>query len=352
MTENKLINLNFYTNACGNETHKILGNTDNISYSSLASCRLQQMPALEAARSLGIEPEIWSLHSEFPEYLEEMHSARLCIVGKLLAPTLKLRRSMAMANLAALARLRSKKIPILAVYSDHHLIHHEKQIRDLHQDLFNLIDGAVFPTKKLESMAKKLISNNIKSYVIEDPCQIKNYLPYNEKAANEKFELIWFGQSQNLKYLFEILPSIAQRKYPGKGIRLTILSNDLDKASSQFTNYIEQKSASNFTFRLINWNIDLQPTQFEDALKLADIALIPSNPNDPHKMGVSHNRLVDSIKSGCIPIASPMDSYQELRKLCIITEDFPESICRLIRDYKRISSKHSLYREALLARFT
>ena len=352
MIENKLINLNFYTNAYGNETVKILGDSANISYSSLASCRLQQLPALEAARSLGIKPEIWSLHSEFPEHLEEMHSARLCIVGKLLAPTLKLRSSMAMANLAALTRLKSKKIPILAVYSDHHLIHREKQIRDLHQDLFNLVDGAVFPTKKLESMAKRLISRNIKSYIIEDPCQIKNYIPYNKKNTNEKFEIIWFGQSQNLKYLFEILPSIAQQKYPGNGIRLTILSNDLNKASSQFTDYIRQKSTSNLTFRLINWNIDMQPTQFEDALKLADIALIPSNPNDPHKMGVSHNRLVDSIKSGCIPIASPMDSYRELSKLCIITEDFPEAICQLIRDYKRISFKHSLHREALLARFT
>ena len=61
----------------------------------------------------GIKPEIWSLHSEFPEHLEEMHSARLCIVGKLLAPTLKLRSSMAMANLAALTRLKSKKYPYL-----------------------------------------------------------------------------------------------------------------------------------------------------------------------------------------------------------------------------------------------
>ena len=135
-------------------------------------------------------------------------------------------------------------------------------------------------------MAKRLISRNIKSYIIEDPCQIKDYIPYNKKNTNEKFEIIWFGQSQNLKYLFEILPSIAQQKYPGKGIRLTILSNDLNKASSQFTDYIRQKSTSNLTFRLINWNIDMQPTQFEDALKLADIALIPSNPNDPHKMGV------------------------------------------------------------------
>ncbi|MDO6351121.1 hypothetical protein Q3Y53_01075 [Synechococcus sp. YX-04-1] len=352
MSTNRLINLNFYANVAGNETEKILGTSENMSYSSLASCRLQQFPALEAARSLGINPEIWSLHSEFPEHLEEMQDAKLCIVGKLSAPTIKLQRSMAMANLAALTRLKNKKIPILAVYSDHHLIHRVERIRNLHLDLFKIADGVVFPTKKLAAMADNAISNDTKKYIIEDPWQVKDYLPYNFKNADDKFELLWFGQAKNLKYLFRILPGIAEKRYPGRGANLTILSNKLDEVRSELDRYLSNQKNGNLTFNLVNWRNDLQPHQFENALRQADVVLIPSDPKDPVKMGVSHNRLVDSIKSGCVPIASPMESYQELSKVCIITHDFPQAIYELMSDYKRISTKHSRHRETLLSRFS
>ena len=48
-------------------------------------------------------------------------------------------------------------------------------------------------------------------------------------------------------------------------------------------------------------------SKFLDLLILPD----PIKPNDALKVGVSHNRLVDSVRSGCVPVASEMPSYLE-----------------------------------------
>ena len=80
--------------------------------------------------------------------------------------------------------------------------------------------------------------------------------------------------------------------------------------------------------------------------------MIPSNPQDPAKAGVSHNRIVDSIRAGCLTIASPMDSYKELSKICLLGNKFSYLIASACFDYERLSTKHSLLRENLLKRFS
>ena len=101
----------------------------------------------------------------------------------------------------------------------------------------------------------------------------------------------------------------------------------------------------------IEWNIDQQPEQLETILSLSHIALIPSNPNDPNKKGVSHNRLIDAIRGGCIPVASPMASYIELSKISLVTYDWARSIELAIKDYDRLCHKYSTLRPELIERF-
>ena len=73
-----------------------------------------------------------------------------------------------------------------------------------------------------------------------------------------------------------------------------------------------------WNIRLVPWRIDLQPHQLENEISRAHVSLIPSNPNDLKKTGVSHNRLVDSVRGGCITLASPMESYKEISKAALL----------------------------------
>ena len=64
---------------------------------------------------------------------------------------------------------------------------------------------------------------------------------------------------------------------------------------------------------------------------------------------MSHNRLVDSVRSGCIPVTSPMSSYLELRKLALIGDDHVGR--ERVSNYSRLVKKHESLRDKLLSRF-
>lgn len=84
----------------------------------------------------------------------------------------------------------------------------------------------------------------------------------------------------------------------------------------------------------------------------AHVTLIPSDPRDSLKQGVSHNRLVDSFRGGCIPIASPMASYVELSSIALLADDFVPILNGIEANYNRIIAKHDAQRDQLLARFS
>ena len=73
---------------------------------------------------------------------------------------------------------------------------------------------------------------------------------------------------------------------------------------------------------------------------------------DTLKNGVSHNRLTDSIQLGCIALASPMDSYIELSKVCLIGKDFSKLLNKAILENGRLCSKYEALRPEILERFS
>ena len=95
-----------------------------------------------------------------------------------------------------------------------------------------------------------------------------------------------------------------------------------------------------------------QPGQLERELRRANISLIPSDPTDPLKQGISHNRIVDALRSGCLPIASPLKSYQELSKVSVLGNDFEHLLFLATKEYARLISKHSFYRPKYLDPFS
>lgn len=161
-------------------------------FSTIASSKIQIRPAVKACINVGLMPKIWSLSSCQPENLNAIDTPRACVIGKLTASNQDSFNQMTIANLAAVARLNRKKIPITLIYSDHSLAHTGKftPIKELYQDLVNLANIIITPSQKLKELLKaEGIKKPIK--IIEDPGQYGNRFiaPWAPMKASKLFGL-------------------------------------------------------------------------------------------------------------------------------------------------------------------
>ena len=135
-------------------------------------------------------------------------------------------------------------------------------------------------------------------------------------AQTDLLRIGWFGNSNNVLFLCENLQELMSSVSAVSSIEFVVLSNKvaLDRAQVAF-----QESLSSairpWRIELICWDDSRQPTQLEQVLGSVHVVWLPSNPESPVKGGVSHNRLVDSVRSGAIVVASNMESYQELSQV-------------------------------------
>ena len=342
--QNEILALNFYRDRYGDLTETILQEN---SYSQLASARLQLIPALNAAKSIGMQAKSLSLSTEYPEYLECLGLPKICLVGKMIGDDIKCN----VANLSAVARMKRMGIPIIVLYSNHHL--NKKDERgEFYRDLLFLADHVVCPTSSLKQLAQSSSRSGLHFHVIEDPWQIKSLEDYRELKKNSPIKIIWFGAALNLCYLHQKLLDIGQSKFEACDIELTVFT--ATKAVNYFKNFLKENPDiyPKWNYRFVEWNGYMQPKQFNEELARAHISLIPSNPNDPEKQGASHNRLVDSIRAGCICIASPLPSYKELNSLSLLGENFGLMLHSAIENYNQLSSRYKSLREDILLPFS
>ena len=188
--------------------------------------------------------------------------------------------------------------------------------------------------------------------VIVDPWQIPEFISIETRHLCN-IRLLWYGQKQ-----LRILRS-RTIKHQGKlelerfaKDTLTLLTGK--KHLSLFRRYLNSNKSiyPNFNYRFLAWDGRKNPEQFENELRNAHIVMIPSDSHDLLKVGASHNRLIDAIRAGCIPIASPIDSYIELKKVALVGDNFPKMLLYAINNYERLSNKYADLRESILKRFS
>ena len=320
--------------------------------SFLASTRIQLAPALKAARSLGLKPQITNLRSENASSLAKIGNPKCCIVGKLSHPETRFAEQIAMANLAAISILKQKKVPIIATYCDNLASSTSPSIASLYKTLLWHSDAIVYPNKAMVTYAKQWHKPDDppKEFIIEDPWQVERE-PFTRLHEGETCRLIWFGHASNSEYLLNELPNIVQGCSAWHSFELTTLSDP--KTAQRVADTIKTiKQNKQWTVRFEPWNSNNQPQQLRDELKRAHISLLPSNPNDSRKSAASHNRAVDSLQAGCITIASPLPSYLELKKILLATSCFSSTINSAIQQRDRLFTKWTQLRESELARFS
>ena len=344
---NKLTALVFSQNRLGNITNDFL--TGSV---SSASARLQLLPALQSAQKLGIEVNLFSLHSSKPADLNLLKPNQICLIGKMSASNLETANGMTMANLAAANRLKRMGSKIILQYCDHLVANHGETMHNFYKDIFKISDYIIYPSKTICELNKLFARPDCKIKIINDPWQLTKWHPTRPLTNNGICRIIWFGSNKNIKYLLNVIPNMMEKSYLNKQFELTILGTDFAHHAAKKTLASNPLLGKNWTIRLVTWNYNNQPLQLESEIARAHISLIPSNPKDPTKAGVSHNRLVDSLRGGCVSIASPMESYKDLHEIALLGNNMSNLLNDAIENYPQYCNRLTTLREKKLSEFS
>ena len=331
--------------------------TDGAGYSrvshlyGMASAKMQLLPLSVAANELQINSRLISVDVNDPSILNELGSPAFCFISKINHYDDDRFHGYAMAVLAATARLKSLGTKLILLYCDN-LASLPCARGSLYRDLLRLVDYCVVPSQSMAKLASQFALPSTSVTVIEDPWQVREQ-PFKELLPSQKLRIAWFGNTSNIFYVRDKLGELMQNITGVIGIELVILSSpkSLEIVERAFQKLLPNALKA-WSLELIAWDDSLQPTQLEDVLGSCHVAWIPSNPNDSLKAGVSHNRLVDAVLSGCIPIASEMQSYMELRKLALLGENHGQLINSALPQYQRLIAKYQELRASMLARFS
>ena len=317
----------------------------------LASSKLQLEPLYFAASKLGLSPRTLALDVTQPSLLNLLGTPEVCIIGKINHFEDDRVEGFAMAILAAICRLKAIKTKIVLLYCDH-LASRDCVRGSLYRELLILCDHCIVPSNAMAQLVSPFLLNKTQLSVIEDPWQVQ-IQPYRNLADGEPLKIAWFGNTSNAPFvcdrLFNLMVSISS--VPSVEFRLLSKQRAIDMIQPIFEENISS-AIRPWTLKSFLWNHKQQPSQLERFLGSSHISWLPSDPRNLLKAGISHNRLVDSVRSGCVPVTSNMHSYSELRKVAVIGENHADLIDKVAVDYQRIAAKHDSIRVDYLNRFS
>ena len=343
--DSKLIIITSLDGGSGDFTRKVN------SIEGVGSARLHLRPMFRAAQKLALNPRLLSLDVDQPQFLSRLGEPDICVIGKLNHSDDSRVEGFAMASLAAVARLKANNVRIALMYCDH-LAPLNCVRGSLYRDLLTLCDQVIVPCQALADRVKGFIKSSTRLSIIEDPWQTRMQ-KFHVPKQGSPLRIGWFGSANNIIFLCEKLRRLMLTIDVPRAIELVVLSNDiaLKFADEAF------KSSLPFALRpwklqLVRWDDSIQPHQLEDVLGSVHVVWLPSEPRSPIKGGVSHNRLVDGLRSGAIVVADNMQSYNELRQLALLGTDHGQLINLLVPQYERLASKYDSLRSAALHRFS
>jgi hypothetical protein len=188
-------------------------------------------------------------------------------------------------------------------FTDNHLSPSADPVaRNFYAEAIPLANVVTVPTDSLKSA--------LLSFGFDRPYQVINDLVEQETSRpakhlkNEVPVGLWFGHSQNIRYLRQHFEAQHDLWVDRRFILLT--DEAWFESSGLAVNEWTQLDTGPIVYPY-PWSI----RAMEDAGSIADFALVPSDPGDDRKNGASPNRLVSALTLGLPTIASPLQSYLE-----------------------------------------
>ncbi len=277
------------------------GKLSDLESVNLASVRLRAAVALRAA-----EKADW--HYSFgPQVNLNRRAADLCVVvGKLGSNDVERLASVWLENLAQ-AKKRVSGCRIVVDYTDHHL-GASTELSDFYRALLPLADAVIVSSSALALQLQPHFPGPV--FVVPDALEVPITPPVRHKHAPPR--ALWFGHGTNLIYLAQALAPIG-RQLQGAPLELRVLSNR--PALEQFKRALSA-IPEGIALKAGDWSLAAMQAHAAEC----DFCLLPSDPHDARKMGVSSNRLLTALAMGLPVAASPLASYKKFSEFFLDLE--------------------------------
>jgi hypothetical protein len=198
-----------------------------------------------------------------------------------------------------LIQLQNHKNKIIVVdYIDDYIERNNNKYSNFIKDILNKSNFITCSSNKMKERLASFYHKKIT--VIEDPYEFEINQNLQKKNTNN---FLWFGNPNNLKYLFNLIKKINIEK----SINLLIQTNTtgLKICSENYQNLKKE----NINLFFDNWSLKNMIKVIPDISGI----FIPGDINDPIKNLVSSNRLLNSLALGRPVAASNYDSYIEFK---------------------------------------
>lgn len=258
-------------------------NIDVLKKSHLASIRLRAVPSISSALQMGWRVTHGNSIVDTPSTL---------LIGKIGANDIEVRQAFWMDQIYQ----AKEHARIILDYTDHHL-GFDSPMSNFYESVIKIVDGCVVPSESMSQLLSKKFHGSIN--VIEDPLEITPTPP--KQSSKKPTTLLWFGHSSNIDFLIHFLSTGFRI---GDHIRLISLSNEDGLNHLANSNLI---SNAKIELNLAVWSLE----NMVEAAKIADMCIIPSDLNNPKKVGVSSNRLITALTLGLPIAADNLLSYEE-----------------------------------------
>lgn len=307
---------------------------ESLERNSLASVRLRSALMARAAERLGWRVTVCERFDTLPDYL---------YVGKIGAHDIERRQPL---WLQYIKNVKANGSTVIIDYSDHHL-GIDSAMKEFYKNAIIHADTWVTPSVEMTQRLKPMCSGTICE--IPDPCEIDHISP--RAAGPAPWRALWFGSHVNIRYLTAFL---GEKRNLRNLREINIVTNN--NGFQQLVTW-RRSIASDIALpptRVFDWSL---PNLLQAAAS-SDIALIPSDPFDPRKAGVSENRLITSLQLGLTTVACPMPSYLPYQHLFVpISENWPQELSIFDRTRMRqsddlIELSRLFSKESVTARWT
>lgn len=262
--------------------------------SHLASIRLRSGVAAAAWRRAGHDNVFLAPDDSEAVAGIDFSSVRLCVIGKLFLDVHP-------ADwLAVCLRARESGAKVVLDVCDYPFVRRPPDVVRFYEEALRIADAVtVNSARMVELMAQH--SGALSPQFIEDAILSVQRRP--EFAPGKTLELLWFGHINNVPYLERMMQALDAYS-ASQRCRLTMVTepgHGVEQAAQRITSHC----APRLSARFVAWSLDAMRL----ALRQCDLVLIPGDPSDLLKAGVSSNRLAEVLQAGRLPVASPLASY-------------------------------------------
>ena len=261
---------------------------DNLTEESIVNANLASIRMRLGAAILGSRQTNLSI-----SFGQNIIDADFVVIGKIGATNNSLREDLWLNQIEQQKKLGKK---IILDYTDDHL-NFESPMTSFYERSLPYLNAAITSSPFLADRLKQKIK--CFTEIIPDAIEVPIFKP--KIRENDSRNILWFGHASNINYLIEFINTFKNMK---QKTTLFILTNEPGVVIFNQTKFNIDK---NLSIQLGLWSIQAMI----NTSKFCDLIIIPSDPSDPKKAGVSSNRLITALALGLPTAACVMESYKE-----------------------------------------